>query len=31
MDRCDNCKNLISLYQIKKGKGLCKECVKAIQ
>lgn len=27
---CDNCQKLISHNQYKKGKGLCKACIQAI-
>lgn len=27
---CDNCKKEISLLQHQKGKGLCQDCIKAI-
>jgi len=27
---CDNCGKAISEYQHKKGKGLCKDCIRVI-
>lgn len=27
---CDNCNRLISVYRYKRGKGLCPDCIKAI-